>query len=410
MSSQVFLVPGFLGFSKLGSQGYFTDVAGPLEEAGFTVTPLDTISTGSIAARARHLADELVRTLEPGVEHLHFVGHSTGGLDVRLLLGATRQVLRDHRFADGSTVADARAASQAHTLLTALDRTRAAVGLATPHRGTPLADLALAAGLGLVSQRTVRVITHPLVRPLTGLALRSVQASVRRLAPLTVEGSFTRWISGSLLDGEPHEILLWLSEVGLDTGALLGLTTTSMTSLHPALQDRPGVRYASACTAAPRPTGGLGPPGVVWANTAVYRALWQVTGHDPAPLAPYAPGDLAALRARWTRDAAAGHDVGDVELPEPGTVATLPNDGIVPTYSQVHGEVVAVVASDHLDCVGFYPHCQGTGGDWPRCEGRPSLSGWVRSGADYRDSRHAFLWSRLAACFTAAEQGEPFPV
>jgi len=90
---QIYLVPGFLGFKELGDLGYFQGVHGILrkelrEKHGIeaSVIAVDTLATASLPRRARHLLEEVRARRAGGVEGIHFVGHSTGGLDVRLLL------------------------------------------------------------------------------------------------------------------------------------------------------------------------------------------------------------------------------------------------------------------------------------------------------------------------------------
>ena len=90
--AQVYLVPGFFGFNKIGSFNYFNRVSGVLQEAlaerglEAEIIEAETLPAGSIRRRAIRLV-EAVRD-HGGLEqdHIHFVGHSTGGLDVRMLL------------------------------------------------------------------------------------------------------------------------------------------------------------------------------------------------------------------------------------------------------------------------------------------------------------------------------------
>jgi hypothetical protein len=70
------------------------------------------------------------------------------------------------------------------------------------------------------------------------------------------------------------------------------------------------------------------------------------------------------------------------------------NDGMVPTNSQVWGEVIHAIEGDHLDVVGQFGRSdeKGWGGDWI-----PSYSGFSRS-------EFTELWSKVAD-FIACEAG-----
>src|SRR5712692_2560543 len=91
----VVLVPGFLGFSRFGGFYYFADrlvavLRGLLEEPlGYPVpvVPCTTLPTDSLQKRQEVLLQSLedfCRELS-GVERLHLIGHSTGGVDAQLL-------------------------------------------------------------------------------------------------------------------------------------------------------------------------------------------------------------------------------------------------------------------------------------------------------------------------------------
>ena len=72
------------------------------------------------------------------------------------------------------------------------------------------------------------------------------------------------------------------------------------------------------------------------------------------------------------------------------------NDGVVPSSSQAYGQILGVFASDHLDCVGHYPHTLQNGTE---------VSGWVRSGADFTEARLELLWGRIADFVAKASRG-----
>src|SRR5262245_11098916 len=123
---QVFLVPGFFGFTSLGAVSYFHRVRETLARAlaahrvDAEIIECRTRPTGSLRRRAARLFDDV--TAAGGNGPIHFVGHSTGGLDVRLLVSPEISVTR----------------SGAEEQVGA--RTRSVISISTPHHGTPLAN------------------------------------------------------------------------------------------------------------------------------------------------------------------------------------------------------------------------------------------------------------------------------
>src|SRR5437016_201580 len=91
----VVLVPGLLGFTRFGGFYYFADrliavLRGLLEEPlGYPaeVVPVTTLPTNSLCDRQEALLQNLAAICEKlsGVERLHLIGHSTGGVDAQLL-------------------------------------------------------------------------------------------------------------------------------------------------------------------------------------------------------------------------------------------------------------------------------------------------------------------------------------
>jgi pimeloyl-ACP methyl ester carboxylesterase len=87
----IYLIPGFFGFTNLGRLRYFTHVDRFLRQrcaergvhARVTVVP--THPTASLPKRAALVVETLARTLRGRDEVVHLVGHSTGGIDARLV-------------------------------------------------------------------------------------------------------------------------------------------------------------------------------------------------------------------------------------------------------------------------------------------------------------------------------------
>src|SRR5438046_4032577 len=91
----VVLVPGLLGFTRFGGFYYFADrliavLRGLLEEPlGYPVpvVPVTTLPTDSLGNRQDGLLQNLAGVCEKlsGVQRLHLIGHSKGGVDAQLL-------------------------------------------------------------------------------------------------------------------------------------------------------------------------------------------------------------------------------------------------------------------------------------------------------------------------------------
>lgn len=363
----VFLVPGFFGFTQLGTLNYFHRVSDVLEEhlrrrgLRATVRETSTLPTSSIRRRARSLAREVEEAGGLEAEHLHFVGHSTGGLDLRMMLCPTVD-------RGGGSV---RRAVQ--------ERTRTAVCLATPHFGTPLADF------------FTSVNGHRLLWLLTTL----VTSNPGRLYLWIMARLLQRWAqfddlagqTDTLLDTFAEELLehvrpergehLWkfLEQVARDQGLTIQLIPEAMDLFDAAVTDHPGVRYVSFATAGR-------PPSLSWrswrgenlyntATMALYVACHTLTSrvHHLYRYPDPSPSRLRELER---------------VLDMPVTANT--NDGIVPTLSQVRGELGGVVLGDHLDVVGQFPHD----------EDGEHYDGWVHSGCGFCEADFRRLWDRVA--------------
>jgi triacylglycerol lipase len=132
----VYLIPGLFGFGKLAGLDYFEHLERALSErferAGkrlhMEVVPAPP--TASIPLRASIVAQLVARTSSKDNGPIHLVGHSTGGLDARMLV------------APGINVP----AAPEH--LRWLDRVESVLSINAPHYGTPLAGyFTTAAGL-----------------------------------------------------------------------------------------------------------------------------------------------------------------------------------------------------------------------------------------------------------------------
>ena len=358
----LYLIPGFFGFTNLGRLRYFTHVDRFLRErcaergihARVYVVP--THPTASLPKRAALVAETLARTLRGRGEIVHLIGHSTGGVDARLL--ATPGVvlptnLNVERWAG---------------------RVRSVIGVSSPQRGTPLAAyLTTRRGqrtLALLSLTTSYVLRfgHLPLSALLGIAAFFRRGETRR------EGTLIDDLSQRLLEdfslARRRAVGRLLREVFEDQSLLLQLTPEAMDLFAATVRDRPGVRYGSVVTRS-RPPGvattlaaGLAPG--AQAIHAIYGAIYRLSAQTRAAETPQP--DAAQRRA--LRRA-----FGKV----PGAHA---NDGIVPTRAQVHGRVIAAVRGDHLDVIGHYND--------PAMD--PPHFDWLTTGSGFDRARFEAVW------------------
>jgi hypothetical protein len=362
----VFLVPGFFGFANLGELRYFAHVREYLLSAfarrglGVHIDVVATRPTASLPTRAERVLATMAQTLQDDDGPVHLIGHSSGGLDVRLLL------------------------SPGVTLPTELDveryarQVRTAVTVATPHHGTPLA----AFFASLLGQRLLQVLslaTISILRfgHLPVSALIQLGAVIARMDGLFGLNSalLDELFAQLLSDFSPERrraLSAFFREVGGDQALLVQITPEAMEVFNACTQLRPGVRAGSVVTRA-RPPGvastlavGLDP--AAQATLALYAALHRLARLPPDRVPPLDDAQADVLRTAF------------------GTVPdAAANDGMVPTRSQAWGEVILAVQADHLDVVGHF-------GD-PAHD--PPHIDWITTGSGCNTARFEELWAAV---------------
>ena len=367
MSSQriVFLVPGFFGFTSVGAVSYFKDVENALEAAlgrrgvKARVVRCATQPTASIPRRADRLRRQVIAHGGLEARELHFVGHSTGGLDVRMLLTP------DVKIAAGNT--EERIAR----------RTRTAVSVTTPHHGTPLANHFLT-----LQGHTLLLLMSALATSGTGrsawrAATRAIALAARLDDWTGVENSLLDRVAGRVLDALRGEAgrSAWefLEGIEQDQGAVLQLTPEGIALFDAAVADRRGVDYGCVVAGVPAPRERLDPRVVLEPERVALRALFRLLhglASQPHPRYPY-PVPKATVQRRLERG-----------LGFEATPAT--NDGVVPTLSQLHGRLLHVARADHLDVVGHYTLSERAGD-------------WLPSGAGFTPEGFEATWEAVAA-------------
>jgi hypothetical protein len=292
---------------------------------------------GALASRVRTLQDAVLRCLGsallrsggrgPGLR-VHLVGHSTGGLDARLLANPR------YHFEGEDREARAQLLRHLGTVVT----------LSAPHHGTPLARsflrllprLALEAMSAATIMASARGLGRRLELPGAGLPWAIFRAVWPRSA---VNGQVVDLLTG--MDVETaRQIARFRGMVMSDTGMLRDLAPERMTALNERLGAgrTPLVEIA---TVAPRPS--------------LTRGGLEALGRRAAYAVCYSAASSGEFRPRhfpegpWLSSRGPGAEREGVED------APRANDGVVPASSQtMDGHAARVVLADHLDVIGHF--------------------------------------------------------
>lgn len=371
----VYLIPGFLGFANLGEIFYFGHVrrflAVQLAAQGIDaqIHVVHPPPTASLPRRAARIAETIAETAPDGAAPLHLIGHSSGGLDARLLMAP--------EVALPTSLDVERLSARIHSVVT----------VATPHHGTPLASFFTT----LRGQKLLQVLSlltiymlHFGHLPLAGLLWMG--SRFVRLGDLVASSELLDEIFGRLLEdftaARRREVRAMLRDVVEDQGLMLQLTPEAMEVFNAAVLPRPGVRCGAVVAKAVRPSlwstlrVGLDPAGQV--THALYGALYQLAAATPQRRSPPLEPEVArALR----------HAYGE-------TPSAAANDGIVPTRSQAWGRLLHAAVADHLDVLG---HFRDPSRDPPHVD-------WLVTGSAFDRAGYEALWGDVARFLATADE------
>ncbi len=333
----VYLIPGMFGFGKLAGYDYFEHMERELgehfESAGKRIhmVVVPTPPTSSIRRRAQVVAETVARTCREDPGPIHLVGHSTGGLDARLLASPSTDLHLDPSTTDW------------------LPRLDSVVTINTPHYGTPLAQFfstvsgtRMLYALSLLTFTTLRFGGPPLT------IFSNLVASLGRFddavgADIQLLDRSTDLLLRFLGEKGRDEVRTWLEGIRYDQGGILQVTPECMDIFNAAAENAADVRYGSVVTAAPSPSP-LGFAKRITSPTAtlsaaVYSTLYSVSVREPQTYPYPAPQEhnLPALKV--------GLGV------QPDGALT---DGVVPSLSMPWGKVIWAGRGDHLDVVGHF--------------------------------------------------------
>ena len=316
-NAHVYLVPGFFGFANLGRVRYFDHVAEHLRHAmrARGVEPhihqVPTLPTSSIAARAAKLLEAIEESAKDDGRPIHLIGHSTGGLDIRLLLSPGSVLpteIEPNRY---------------------VARVHSAVSVACPHYGTPLAGF-FTSVLGqqllkLLSATTLHSIRMGVV-PAPALALLAEalfhSSSLIRLRMGVLERVLNAVLE-SFNEDRRDKIVEFLSWIEKDQALLVQLAPESMDLFNAGVSGREEIRCGCVVTRARQPgMSRLLELGINPATQTAYSVFWglhRLTSEMPANYIPTLEKDQKSLLQKAFGD-----------LPSAES-----NDAIVPTLSQI---------------------------------------------------------------------------
>jgi hypothetical protein len=419
----VFLVPGFLGFDRFRDFAYFGDRFASALRAALTprigrpvqVVPVPMPPTGALSARQYALGRSLslrARAIAEadgcGVESIHLIGHSTGGVDAQLLTMPVALAGRDFRDFGGIDLSWLR------------ERLRSVISLASPHQGTCLAADPLA---------------HALASDSAGALFSRAPAALQEVG--TVAGQI--WVGLRELAFDPDTRSLLSNVIGSPTAAqffcelaqsrALIDDLTPMRSVRryasmgeglPVLRrsfvtvagvtpsaDRNAVQAARDMAQAPAPATQRFEPKIA-APDPVFLLLAQLTSGrltDCFAKAGLMPGSLEALHA--------AHDDSSKLIARspsllPPILDPAVNDGVVNSMRQLidpsdPDELAGLVVADHFDVIGHYDRAMFvTDPKTGEMNEKELVAGLLHSGSQFRDDQFFTLIDRMAEAMAPA--------
>lgn len=376
--SRVYLSPGLFGFSTLGSYHYFCHVEAGIRRRfqaagrGVQVHLVDVHPTASIRRRARKLVEVIDGTFD-GTGPIHLVGHSTGGLDARLVASPTMNVR-------GAAALPSWAGS-----------IRSVTTINTPHYGTPVASFfATLSGQRLLyalSALTVAVLRFGKPPLALSSSLVAAFAGIEKAVglQLAIIDKLTEKLILVLDSASADETTDFLRLIREDQGAIIQLSPEAMDLFQAGVEDNDRVHYQCIASYAPIPGVFHWAKSVVrpWASLSlpIFATLHRVTSmeHDRYPCSP--PGTEAEDKLRAF-----------LSTPPP----RLANDGVVPLRSQIWGKLIWAGLGDHLDVVGHFRDRNRTS---------PVHVDWLSSGSGFDRDRFQDVIDSMVDGMLQADRG-----
>jgi triacylglycerol lipase len=389
----LYFAPGMFGFGRLGSYDYFAHLERALlrelRERGHNASAwvVDVPPTASIRRRAARLAELVASTSSQEDGPVHLVGHSTGGIDARLLASPGVSLPCDE------------------AALAWLPRLASVTTLSAPHYGTPLAAFfttvsgqRMLYALSVLTYIGLSLGTPPLA------AASVLVVAVRRIdhalgLEISVLDRATKRLLRVLGDARSRDVRAYLDGIEKDQGSMVQLMPEAIDIFQATVRNRPGVRYQCTVSMAPPPSPLMwvsqlaNPWGAL--STTLFTVLREITarvGERYPCAAPHAGNEAEATLATAFGRA-------------PSVRA---NDGVVPLRSQIHGRVAWAGYADHLDVLGHFDGAKV--GRVARAVdagvGAARHVDWLRSGAGFDEARFAAMTGAIAEGMTQTHWSE----
>jgi hypothetical protein len=389
MRHHLYLSPGMFGFGRLASYDYFTHVERALK-ARFEARGHEVVihvahvsPTASIRRRALKLTELVSKTAptDAGAGPIHLVGHSTGGLDARMVASPSVSL---------AVPRDALAWRARLASVTTIN---------APHYGTPLASFFTTASgeraLGLLSALTVVALSFGSPPLAIARAIIAAFSGVDRSVGLKIAAldRATESLIRLLDDVRGGDLRDYVDAIAGDQGAMVQLMPEAMDLYVAGVEDRPGVLYQSTASMAPPPSARMVVPELLhpWSviSSAVFATIYTITSRFDRRYpcaAPNAGDENERTLARVFGRA-------------PGARA---NDGVVPIRSQIWGKLVWTGYGDHLDVLGHFRDNAAKAHRVGALEEVPPHVDWLFSASGFGRTEFAALMDTVFAGLMAA--------
>jgi triacylglycerol lipase len=440
----VVLIPGFAGFDALGQLEYYAGVT-PLfrswqekhkDRSTAVLHYFDNFPTAAVATRSQLLSQYIIKRIARGEftsdDRIALVGHSTGGLDIRLLLWNLAQ-LSGSILTDGGRGKGKAVELKPHEILERVDRV---VFISVPQWGTNIADWVRTYRIErqIVVAELRAAITASQI-PLVDTLERLISGAAAALANTDLifalqdalretEADTQRSPMGTAKAQEAASLLgLWLRHMCTDFSAIDDLTAevppdNDGSPAHFNAKEREQersiwrehqIKTRSFATVGNNPFHFREDPVPRWellkpwtypecnkdkkqaAETDVpYRICYRACAGGPFA---YTPPDASKLVIK------------NLQSEEPREIALWENDGIVNTASMMwpDQEETLLVDGDHMDIVGHYKRVaavKGSGREFQAYDLLKSDSGFTSATFDA-------VWNAIFDFCVPVKTGEP---
>ncbi len=363
----IILVPGLFGFSSIAGIDYFAEAAKILSRACeiplANIETLPTPPTGSFWRRVDTLHACVQKMVRAEAAKIHLVGHSTGGVDVRLLTNS-------RYLWPGGPEGRARTAF--------FDRVGAVISISAPHQGTPIArrfrgkmesSIPFLFGISVLAKLGTGFLSH----------LKNLELEAALAVALTTDSDkpLNMRMLRAAAGGAGAELADFLAQIVEDHPLIHELTPFAMGKLNAKLEGADDqLEVTNFVTVAPPPSVHAADFKIGQLVAPIQRVLYFAS-FEGARLEPDEFGQLPD--APW------------IGIPENlDRFRHVAQDGVVPAASQTHdGHAAALIYGDHLDVVGHYVGA---------AHGGETV---FDSGANFDDARMEATWKAVGAAIRA---------